>query len=164
MSLGLVGWLALGLHERPNSLHEEVGNGPWRLPDVDACDLSVTRIPGDRGDQCLGWIVGESEAIIPALPFLAWENDRFDEHSGILRASTPVGTGVRRPWRWHRDAARCAVSGDGMAGRGRCARHSPVLVDVSAAEALQLRRIGKGRESPFGPGAIGPEHDRTAST
>lgn len=83
-SLGLVGRLALGLHERLDSLHEEVGDGPWRFPDVDAGDLSITRLPGDRGDQCLRRIGEESQAFVPSLPLWAWQNDRFNEHSRIL--------------------------------------------------------------------------------
>ena len=81
-SLGLGGWLAVGLHERSDSLEEEVGDGPWRLPDVDACDPSVTRF---RGDQRLGWIGYEAQAFVPPLPLLAWQNTRFDEHSWIVR-------------------------------------------------------------------------------
>jgi hypothetical protein len=50
MAARFVCWLALGLHERSHSLDEELGNGPGCVPYVDACDLSVTRIPGDRGD------------------------------------------------------------------------------------------------------------------
>ena len=141
MSLGLVGWLAFGLHERLNSLHEEVANGPWRLPDVNACDLSVTRIPGDRGDQCLGWVVHESKALVPALPFPAWQNDRFDEHSGILRASTPLGTAAGAPvigppasWRGSQAAARRP--------RRTCPRLNVVLLAVPI-EVLEAHYAGQ---------------------
>ena len=85
MAARFVCWLALGLHERSHSLHEELGNGPGCVPYVDACDLSLTRIPGDRGDKCLGWIGREAQAFVPAFPLRAWQNDRFDEHPGILR-------------------------------------------------------------------------------
>jgi hypothetical protein len=39
VSLGLVGWLALPLYDRPDSRDEEVGNGPGDLPNVDPSPL-----------------------------------------------------------------------------------------------------------------------------
>jgi hypothetical protein len=56
VSPGLVGWLALNLDDRPNSLDIKIGDGLGRVPDVDACHLPATRIPNDRGDQCIRWI------------------------------------------------------------------------------------------------------------
>jgi hypothetical protein len=66
VSLGLVGWLALRLHDRPDSLDVEVRDGLGCVPDVNARYLSVTRIPDDRGDQCLRWIGRVAEAFLPA--------------------------------------------------------------------------------------------------
>ena len=56
VSLGVVGWLALNLDDRPDSLHIKIGDSLGCVPDVDACHLPVTRIPNDRGDQCVRWI------------------------------------------------------------------------------------------------------------
>ena len=82
MSLGR--WLALGPHERSDARQEEVLMAVGILPKVDARDLAVTRIPGDRGDQCLGRIVRETQAFVPSLPLLARQNNRLDEHAEIL--------------------------------------------------------------------------------
>jgi hypothetical protein len=68
VSLWLVAWLALGLDDRPDPLQIEVGDVPRRVPEVDAGHLAVTRIPDDRGNQCLRWIGRVAEAFVPALP------------------------------------------------------------------------------------------------
>jgi len=56
VSLWLIGGLALHLDDRADSLHIKIGDGLGRIPEVDARHLAVTRIPDNRGNQCLGWI------------------------------------------------------------------------------------------------------------
>jgi hypothetical protein len=43
VSLWLVGWLALGLDDRPDSLQIKVGDRLGRVPEVDASHLAITR-------------------------------------------------------------------------------------------------------------------------
>jgi Trypsin-like peptidase domain len=120
MALGLVGRLALGVHERSDSLQVEIGNGPWRLPHVDACDLSVSRVPGDRGDQCLGWIGREAQAFVPVFPLPARQNDRFDEHHGDTTIARAKQVWLRRSARRRgRTLAGRTSASPAMPGRSR---------------------------------------------
>ena len=99
MSLGLVGWLALGLYARLNSLHEEVDGGSWRLPDVDSCSLSINRFTRSR--RSAPRADRRSVAGVRAsAPTPGWQNDRFDEHARILGAPEPEARRGR-----HRDLA-----------------------------------------------------------
>src|SRR5262249_4354138 len=72
VSLRLAGRLTICLDERPDPLHEEVGNRVRRIPDIDTDHLAVTRIPHDRGNQCRRRVGCVAQPRMPGLPLGAW--------------------------------------------------------------------------------------------
>jgi hypothetical protein len=68
VSLWLLRRLAVEIDERPHSLHVEVADGFRGVSDVDPCELTVTSVPDDRGDQRVRWVGRVAQTSCQRLP------------------------------------------------------------------------------------------------